>query len=86
MTAPIGMSNLTGATRYRSGWFGGLILQVEEYHKVGYRGRPRLNDTPTCLDTKWRDAKIYDLRLIEYLESAKAGVSNFPPPDRSINE
>lgn len=61
MTMLSDSSNLTGATRYRDGWFGGLILQVEERCKMGHNGRNRLVFS-------WRDAKAWDLLAIERLE------------------
>lgn len=47
---------LTGKTRYRTGWFGRLILQVEE--QIGR------TDPMTCETDyfpRWRDAKAEDL-------------------------
>lgn len=41
---------LTGKTRYRTGWFGKLILQVE------VRGKHSM--------FYWRDAKVEDLSLL----------------------
>lgn len=56
---------LTGKTRYRAGWGGKLILQVE----YAYDGSSFDDMWPrTCID--WRDAKMEDLAEIE-LDSKK---------------
>jgi hypothetical protein len=81
------MSELTGATRYRTGWFGRLILQVEERYVAYYEGRPGFERRPDpnpirnpVHATKWRDASVSDFPMLEYL-GAKARGENPPPPD-----
>lgn len=80
----LGDQNLTGATRYRTGWFGGLILQVEERYQVGLGGRPRLGSATHGWMTRWRDAVANDLGVLAYLESyathEKEGRPPPPPP------
>jgi len=49
---------LTGRTRYRRGWFGRLILQVEE---TGCLFDPRGGGSYSPDYTRWRDAKVDDL-------------------------
>ena len=68
MPAPPGSSDLTGATRYRNGWRGVLVLQVEEKFIAYWQGRlaPGVQRTP-IMDTKWRDATVKDMRMLDYL-------------------
>ena len=52
--------SLTGNRRYRSGWGGKLILQLE----YSYRYMPayvRPNPAHIATETRWRDATIDDL-------------------------
>lgn len=71
---------LTGATRYRTSRFGEkLILQVEEIYQVGYGGRPQPGQPTHFPSTRWRDACVSDLPVIDYLHSDKNG----PPPERA---
>lgn len=73
MPAPTGSADLTGATRYRSGWFGGLVLQVEVKFVAYYKGRlSPFEDRTPVYDTKWRDATTKDIRLLEWLEMKRA--------------
>lgn len=51
-------SYLTGKFRFRTNWFGKLILQIE-YTYTDYVG-----DSSTQR-TNWRDAKVEDLTLLE---------------------
>lgn len=53
------MSDLTGKRRYRRGWFGRLILEVQEKHTWVDRFGDRYGNT------SWRDAKIEDLTTEE---------------------
>lgn len=61
---------LTGTVRHRYGWFGRLILQVEESRQCG-------NATPfdpqqyDQTETRWRDATGRDLLRVQnaYLQS-----------------
>lgn len=53
------MSDLTGRRRYRRGWFGRLILQVEE--KTTWHDR--FGDC--FIGTEWRDARVQDLTTEE---------------------
>jgi hypothetical protein len=52
---------LTGRTRYRTGWFGRIVLQVEEMREM-YRDegdRYTMEQVPV-----WRDARMTDLPLV----------------------
>jgi hypothetical protein len=81
MPAPSGTDEITGETRYRTGWFGKLILQVEEVYHVAIYGRPRFGGIERVQRTKWRDATVRDLRLIDWYErSARAKAEGQPPP------
>lgn len=77
----LGHSNLTGVTRYRSGWFGGLVLQVEEKFVAYHEGRlnPTEKQTPVY-STKWRDAKVTDIDTLEWHGMRERGELR-PPPD-----
>lgn len=77
MPAPSGCADLTGATRYRDGWFGKLILQVEENYRVGHRGRPRAGGIEFSNLTRWRDAEPRDLRMIDWITNRPTT----PPPN-----
>lgn len=48
--------SLTGRTRYREGWFGRLILQVE----VDVTGSPLVSQMEPGRYAIWRDAKAPD--------------------------
>lgn len=86
MPAPPGSSDLTGATRYRSGFRGVLVLQVEERHVAYMEGRlaPGVVRQPVYA-MKWRDATIKDLRVLKWLarkdEAKRANNPAPPPPD-----
>lgn len=78
--------SLTGATSYRKGWFGKLILQVE-FLRIKTRltpPQPGVDRTYEALE--WRDAEIEDLRTLDYIvqmDHAKAtGQPPPPPPNR----
>ena len=50
------MNDLTGRTRYRQGFWGGMILQVEYDNSTGcWCG------SHDCPNLRWRDARITDL-------------------------
>lgn len=66
MPYPTGSSNLTGATRYRSGFRGVLILQVEETVVDYYKHVGSPSPKPVHKDV-WRDASTKDLRVLEYM-------------------
>ncbi|RWF44278.1 MAG: hypothetical protein EOS65_02565 [Mesorhizobium sp.] len=69
MPSPPNADRITGQTRYRSGWFGKLILQVEE--NVSFY-RPVSSGNPSrMVETRWRDARRGDLYLIEWHERQK---------------
>lgn len=53
------MSALTGRTRYRRGWFGRLILQVE-FSQRYVRDLNGSGYYDSGLITKWRDARVDD--------------------------
>jgi hypothetical protein len=79
MPAPPNSDRITGATRYRTGWFGKLILQVEEnvefYRPAGYCNPSKI------ISTRWRDARPSDLYLIGWHErAAQAKPEGAPPP------
>lgn len=61
---------LTGGTRFRSGWLGRPILEVELSRRVGRRG---IFTDPewTGSETMWRDADFTDLLAIEIDTSIK---------------
>lgn len=82
MPAHPNSSDLTGATRYRNGWFGSLVLQVEETYAVGYRGRPRINEPTHCEETRWRDAKATDLRTLDWFDGARNRPLPTPVPGK----
>lgn len=90
MPAPSGSSDLTGATRYRNGWRGVLVLQVEE-RKVAYMQgclAPGVEREPVY-SMQWRDATTKDLRVLEYLDrrerARNEGSVPPPPPDRMVS-
>lgn len=62
---------LTGKTRYRQGWRGKIILQVEEY----------IGDVAWLLTPKWRDATFIDVMSIETGEY-KIFTPDLPPPKK----
>lgn len=67
MNMQVSGDRLTGATRYRHGWLGGLILQVEEWYYCG-TGRPQpYKESPKA--TRWRDAKVGDLISGQQIET-----------------
>lgn len=61
------MASLTGRTRYRAGWFGRLILQVE----VDVTGSPWVSQMDPGLHTKWRDARVDDLARVASTQLTK---------------
>lgn len=77
-----GCDSLTGQTRYRNGWFGTLVLQVEERAVAYWAGRlqPGVERTPVY-ENKWRDAKTTDFRILEYIERKRNGENPAPPDD-----
>lgn len=54
---------LTGKCRYRSTFFGKLVLQVE--YSTEYA---TANDMDTRTVLRWRDAKVQDLNIIQTFE------------------
>ena len=86
MPAPVGANGLTGAIRYRTGFRGVLVLQVEEKHVAYWKDvlMPGVQRTPVY-EASWRDAHAKDLRVLEYLarneEATTLGVAPPPPPD-----
>ena len=65
MSQPIDISKivdtsqrLTGKYRFRTNWFGKLILQVE-YSITDY------DPTGSTTSTNWRDAQVEDLTLLD---------------------
>ncbi|MBI1621490.1 hypothetical protein [Aquamicrobium zhengzhouense] len=68
MPYPTGSSNLTGATRYRSGFRGVLVLQVEVRVITWWKGplSPLADRKPTYKHW-WRDATVEDLRALEHV-------------------
>lgn len=54
------VSALTGRTRYRVGWFGRLVLQVE----VDLSGSPWISRMDMGAYTKWRDARCADFNAM----------------------
>ncbi|NOV15887.1 hypothetical protein E5S70_07275 [Ensifer adhaerens] len=57
---------LTGRYRYRLGWFGRLVLQVEQsYRAVDYGKRPQPGVDRTFEARRWRDATIEDIQPLE---------------------
>lgn len=66
MPAPPKSDRITGQTRYREGWFGRLILQVEE-NVTFYRPASSCNPSK-IVTTRWRDARASDLYLIVWHE------------------
>lgn len=71
--------DLTGATRYREGWRGCLVLQVEYYLSQGISKSPREDGSFPPLRTEWRDATKSDLPTIEYHEERRMGKDPSPP-------
>lgn len=74
------MSHLTGNTRFRMGWRGKLVLQVEVDHDSF--------DGP--FGCWWRDANLFDLQALGYkLESQIPPCRNPgpppPPPTRKVH-
>ena len=57
---------LTGHTRYRTGLFGKMILQVEEKANIEC---PHMFDLSPDF-TYWRDAKTTDITQMEYKNNA----------------
>ncbi len=50
---------LTGKTRYRPGWFGRLVLQVEYEYRCIPAGA-RCSHSNLITQTGWRDARVSD--------------------------
>lgn len=81
MPAPMRSDEITGATRYREGWRGCLVLQVEIYVDEGIPKSPRGDGEAPPRMTAWRDAMERDLSSIRYHEERRQG-KNPPPPDQ----
>lgn len=84
MPSPVGRHDLTGSTRYRSGFRGTLVLQVEESKIAYWKGHlvPGVERTPVY-EMSWRDAEAKDLRVLEYLQhcmDAEARGTTAPAP------
>lgn len=62
---------ITGKTRYRQGWRGKIILQVEE----------SMGDVAWFLKQKWRDATFIDVMSIERGDF-KLFTPDIPPPKK----
>lgn len=50
----------TGRRRFRAGWFGKVVLQIEEERRIGTASPYR---EPKGMQSRWRDARISDLLL-----------------------
>lgn len=70
MPAPPKADRITGNTRHRVGLFGKLILEVEENYVAAYSGIGGANPIPVT-KTRWRDARLSDLYLIEWHQRQK---------------
>ena len=70
MPAPPKADRITGNTRHRVGLFGKLILEVEEVYVSAYAGIGGANPTKIT-STRWRDARLSDLYLIQWHERQK---------------
>lgn len=57
---------LTGKCRYRSNFFGKLVLQVQYSQEYS-----TYNDMDTRTVLYWRDAKVQDLNIIQTFEVMK---------------
>jgi hypothetical protein len=68
------MTQLTGNTRYRLGWFGKVILEVSEWQRRPTQGHP---DTWPWVEG-WRDATFRDL-----LDLVERNWTFFPPPPKN---
>jgi hypothetical protein len=67
MPSPPNADRITGNTRHRAGLFGKLILQVEENYTGAYAGMGGANPI-RITETRWRDARVSDLYLIQWHE------------------
>ncbi|MDL2401265.1 hypothetical protein [Rhizobium mayense] len=72
---------LTGRYRYRIGWRGTLVLQVEEEYDV-YRSlfsrRQPGNDSVKETERNWRDARVEDLPLQSPTLGFRSGTADTP--------
>lgn len=75
---------LTGRRRHRKGWFGKMILQVEQVEKFAYADNDSVAGETTSL--VWRDAVIGDMGFLNWYERDKiaklTGAPPPPPPER----
>ncbi len=73
---PLPRWSFTGRSRFRTGWFGRQILQVEEQQQPsGYFA------LETGIDTRWRDARPGDLAEVQAAaeaHQAKYGFAIWP--------
>lgn len=79
---------LTGATRHRPGWFGRMVLEVEEQHRSfsttppppgrdGVRWDAYLQSTASRPWYTWRDATYADVAALE----RRFSTNPIPQPD-----
>lgn len=73
----VGRPRLTGRRRCRAGWFGRLILQVEEERPTGHAAYGETHWTGSR--ASWRDAKVGDLTDDDALPPADPAAA---PKDR----
>lgn len=71
---PVGTNDLTGAIRYRAGFRGVLVLQVEERVFSHFKEHLPLPGVERTRRYKlvWRDAFTQDLRVLEKLDGERA--------------
>lgn len=78
MPRPPNSADLTGRRRYREGWRGKVILEVEEKIQIAYSAS---DDSADLTSLVWRDAKIRDLHVLDWYDRDKAAkAAGLPPP------
>jgi hypothetical protein len=65
------MNPLTGRTRYRAGWFGRLIIQVEYATREPHEGTEGRGTDWLWTGRCWRDARVEDISHINPPASPK---------------
>lgn len=72
MPRPMRGADLTGSTRYRTGFRGVLVLQVEVRRVAYWKGslRPGAHRTPVH-EHLWRDARTTDITTLEWIERTR---------------